>query len=277
MSAAASAGAGSGSRPTFHLGTQGWSYPDWIGSFYPPGSKQEHFLPFYAGVFDTVELDTTFYHPPRASIVRSWDGNTPAGFRFAAKVPQTITHTARLSKVGEQMEAFVRALEPLGEKLGPLLVQMPAGFTRDAGAAGLLDRFLAGAPGSVRIAVEFRHASWHVPATWELLRGRSTALAWTEWRTLPRVSEVTTDFLYLRWLGDRREIEKYDRVQIDRGASFEAWERDLAQALPRVREVFGYFNNHWAGHSPASANEMKRRLGLHPVEAKSLWPQGELW
>jgi uncharacterized protein YecE (DUF72 family) len=265
------------SGPAIRLGTQGWSYPDWIGSFYPPGSKQEHFLPFYAGVFDTVELDTTFYHPPRASIVRSWDRNTPAGFRFAAKVPQTITHTARLSKVGEQMEAFARALEPLGEKLGPLLVQMPAEFTRDAGAAGLLDRFLAGTPGAVRIAVEFRHASWHVPATWDLLRGRRAALAWTEWRTLPRVPEVTADFLYLRWLGDRREIEKYDRVQIDRADSFDAWERDLAPALPRVREVFGYFNNHWAGHSPASANEMKRRLGLFPVEPKSLWPQGELW
>jgi uncharacterized protein YecE (DUF72 family) len=228
-------------------------------------------------VFDTVEIDATFYHPPRASIVRSWDRNTPAGFRFAAKVPQGITHTARLARVGEQMEDFVRALEPLGEKLGPLLVQMPAEFTRDPGAEGLLDRFLAAAPGAVRLAVEFRHESWHAPPVRELLRRRRAALAWTEWRALPRVTEVTADFLYLRWLGDRREIARYDRVQIDRSASFDAWGRDLERALPRVREVFGYFNNHWAGHSPASAAEMKRRLGLLPVEPKSLWPQGELW
>jgi uncharacterized protein YecE (DUF72 family) len=259
------------------LGAQGWSYPDWIGSFYPPGSKQEHFLPFYARVFDTVELDTTFYHPPRPAVARSWERNTPAGFRFAAKVPQGITHTARLSKVGEQMQEFVAALEPLGEKLGPLLVQMPAEFTRDPGAAGLLDRFLAAAPQGVRLAVELRHGSWHVPETWDLLRARRAAFAWTEWRDLPRPTPVTADFLYLRWLGERREIARYDRVQIDRTPSFDAWERDLRRVLPEVREVFGYFNNHWAGHSPAGANEMKRRLGLIPVEPKSFWPQGELW
>ena len=143
-------------RAGTRLGPRGWSYPAWVGTFYPPGARQEHCLPFYAGVFDTVELDTTFYHPPRASIVRSWDANTPAGFRFAAKVPQGITHTARLSKVGEQMDAFARAMEPLGEKLGPLLVQLPAEFERDAATLRDLGAFLAGASGGVRVAVEFR-------------------------------------------------------------------------------------------------------------------------
>jgi uncharacterized protein YecE (DUF72 family) len=102
-------------------------------------------------------------------------------------------------------------------------------------------------------------------------------VAWTEWRELPRLTEVTADFLYLRWLGDRREIEKYDRVQIDREDSFRAWEADVMGALGRVREVYGYFNNHWAGHSPASANEMKRRLGLVAVDARDRWPQRELF
>ena len=91
------------------------------------------------------------------------------------------------------------------------------------------------------------------------------------------MTEVTADFLYLRWLGDRREIERYDRVQIDREDSFRAWEADLMQALGQVREVYGYFNNHWAGHSPASANEMKRRLGLVAIEPRDRWPQGELF
>ena len=263
--------------PAIRLGTQGWSYPDWIGTFFPPGSKQEHYLPFYARVFDTVELDTTFYHPPKASIVRSWARHTPASFRFAAKVPQAITHTARLASMGEQMQAFARALEPLGERLGPLLVQLPAEFERDDGTVALLSRFLSVAPAAVRLAVEFRHRSWHGRETIDLLRERRVALAWTEWRDLPRVSEQTADFLYLRWLGDRQAIERYDRVQIDRGDSFDAWERDLARVLPVVREVYGYFNNHWAGHSPASANEMKRRLGLAPVEWKELWTQRELW
>ena len=263
--------------PRVFLGTQGWSYPDWVGSFFPPGSRQQDWLPFYSRVFDTVELDTTFYHPPRSSVVRSWAANTPMSFRFAAKVPQRITHEARLASMGPLMGEFVAALEPLGERLGPLLVQMPADFIREEGTVGVLDRFLAAAPAGVRIAVEFRHRSWHGAETFDLLRGRGACVAWTEWRDLPRVTEVTSDFLYLRWLGDRREIERYDRVQVDRSESFAAWERDLRRTFPEVREVYGYFNNHWAGHSPSSANEMKRRLGLVPVEWKDHWTQRELF
>lgn len=264
-------------RARILLGTQGWSYPDWIGTFYPPGSKQEHFLPFLARIFDTVELDTTFYHPPKASVVRSWAKHTPAHFRFAAKVPQRITHESRLSNIGDHMNAFVAALEPLGERLGPLLVQLPAEFVHDEGTQGVLGRFLAAAPKSARLAVEFRDASWHRPEVVALLRKHRAALAWTQWRVLPRVTDVTADFLYLRWLGNRADILKYDRVQIDRTDAFDAWQRDVERALPEVREVYGFFNNHWAGHSPASANEMKRRLGLATVDPKSQWPQGELF
>ncbi len=269
--------AGRDAGPVLHIGTQGWSYPDWVGAFYPPQSKQEHYLPFYASVFDTVELDTTFYHPPKPSIVRSWARHTPPHFRFAAKVPQRITHEARLAAMGEHLDAFVRALEPLGERLGPLLVQLPAEFRREPGTVGLLDRFLAAAPAGTALAVELRDATWHVPATAELLARHRAAWAWTAWRDLPRVTAVTAPFLYLRWLGRREAIETFERVRIDRTAELDDWQRDLAAALPQVREVYGYFNNHWAGHSPASANELKRRLGLPTVEPRALWPQPELW
>jgi uncharacterized protein YecE (DUF72 family) len=259
------------------IGTQGWSYPDWVGVFYPPGAKQEDYLPFYAQVFDTVELDTTFYHPPRPSIVRSWARHTPESFRFTAKVPEGITHTARLSSIGEQMNGFVAALEPLGERLGPLLVQLPAEFIREPGTVGVLDRFLAATPRGVRLAVEFRDRSWLGPETFDLLRKRRAALAWTDWRDLPRATAVTSDFLYLRWLGDRRAVGRYDRVIVDRAAEFDVWTNDLSRVIPEVREIYGYFNNHWAGHSPASANEMKRRLGLVVIDPKERWTQRELW
>lgn len=262
---------------TVRLGTQGWSYDDWKGVFYPPGAKQEDRLPFYAAVFDTVELDTTFYHPPRATIARSWARHTPDGFRFAAKVPRAITHDARLRGVGEQLDVFARAMDPLGEKLGPLLLQLPAEFTRDDATLRDLERLLAGASDGLRLAVEFRHASWHDPVVHDALRRHGAAMAWTEWRELPRVAAVTADFLYLRWLGDRREIARYDRVQIDRESSFREWEADLTAVFGEVREVYGYFNNHWAGHSPASANEMKRRLGLPFVDPRGQWPQTELF
>jgi uncharacterized protein YecE (DUF72 family) len=265
------------STAAIHLGTQGWSYTDWIGCFYPPGARQEHYLPFYSSIFDTVELDTTFYHAPRASVVRSWARHTPDGFRFAAKLPRAITHDAGLSGVADLVRRFADALAPLEEKLGPLLAQMPAEFVRDERTAAALEQFLAEAPTETRFAVEFRHASWHVAETFETLRRHRAALAWTEWRELPRLTEVTTDFLYLRWLGDRREILSYDRVVIDRTRELNAWELDLQRVLPEVREVFGYFNNHWAGHSPASANAMKRRLGLEIVDPAERWPQRELF
>jgi uncharacterized protein YecE (DUF72 family) len=262
---------------TIRLGTQGWSYPDWVGVFYPPGSKQEDYLSFYAEVFDTVELDTTFYHPPRPSVVRSWLQHSKADFRFAAKVPQRITHEARLARMGDHLQDFARALEPLGERLGPLLVQMPAEFERDPGTAGVLDRFLAVRPSGIKMAVELRHPSWHQAETFDLLRDRDVAVVWADWRNLPRVTEVTSDFLYLRWLGERHAVQRFDRLQIDRGPEFGAWETDLRRVLPQVREVYGYFNNHWAGHSPSSANEMRRRLGLVAVDPRERWAQRELW
>jgi uncharacterized protein YecE (DUF72 family) len=259
------------------LGTQGWSYTDWIGTFYPPGAKQEDYLPFYSKIFDTVELDTTFYRAPRTAIARSWAKRVPAGFRFAAKVPRAITHDAMLIDAAPLLAEFVRALEPLGEKLGPLLVQLPAEFQRDAGTSATLRKFAEAVPEGVQVAVEFRHASWQEKSTYELLRKHNLALAWTEWRELPRVKEVTADFLYLRWLGVRDWVGNYDKVTIDRSVEHDEWEQDLRAVMPKVREIYGFFNNHWAGHSPASANEMKRRLGLDTVEPRDEWDQKELW
>ena len=260
-----------------HFGTQGWAYPDWIGSFYPPGAKQEDYLPFYSQIFDTVELDTTFYHAPRAAVVRSWEKRVPPDFRFAAKVPRAITHDALLVNAAEEFERFVRSLDPLGEKRGPLLLQMPAEFQRDPATLATLEAFLGSVPGGVQVALEVRHASWHDVTTYDALRRRNVALAWTQWRDLASVREVTADFLYVRWLGVREWVGKYDRVTIDRAAEHDAWEADLRAALPNLREVYGYFNNHWAGHSPASANEMKRRLGLDVAEPRDRWSQRRLW
>src|SRR5437016_1104996 len=116
---------------TIRIGTQGWSYPDWHGVFYPPGAKQEDRLPFYAEVFDTVEIDATFYGPPKATIARSWARHAPAGFTFAAKLPRDITHEGGLRDSGAALAEFAQSLEPLGDKLGPVLVQLPAAFVRD--------------------------------------------------------------------------------------------------------------------------------------------------
>ena len=246
-----------------------------MGTFYPPGARQEDYLPFYARVFDTVELDTTFYNAPRPTLVRGWVRATPEHFRFAAKFPRSITHDAALKGVVDEARAFVEAMAGLGERLGPLLVQLPAAFEADQ--HGTLDAFLAALPRGARIAVELRHRSWQRDETVRMLRGHGVALAWTDWMDLPRYHVITADFLYVRWMGDRRAIERVDRLQIPRDQEHEAWAHDLRTALPRLREVYGYFNNHWAGHSPASAADMKRRLGLDVVDPHACWNQGELF
>ena len=261
----------------FHLGCQGWTYPDWNGVFYPPQARQETLLPFYAKVFDTVELDNTFYRTPKGTLVRSWARHTPPGFRFAAKVPRAVTHDTALSSAGPAMAEFLRAIEGLGEKLGPLLLQFPASFRRTEASATVLGEFLRDIPKGFRIAAEFRSQSWHVEATASSLRAHGVAMAWTDWRDLPPFREVTADFLYVRWLGHREDITRYDRIQIDRTDELADWERTCRELPGTVRDVFGYFNNHWAGHSPASARELLRRLGSSTPDPESLWPQGELF
>ena len=264
-------------KTRLHLGCQGWTYPDWVGVFYPPGAKQEHLLPFYARVFDTVELDNTYYRRPKPTLVRSWAKHTPAGFSFAAKVPREITHENGLKGVRDQMDEFVRVMLLLGEKLGPLLIQMPASFQQDDLTLANLKSFLDECSREVKLAVEFRHPSWHQPRTYEVLRNSNAGLAWTEWRNLPTVHEITADFLYLRWLGKRSDIEKYDRIQIDRTNELTDWEAEIRKAAPEVENMYGYFNNHWAGHSPGSVADLLRRLGQVALDPRDLWPQGEMF
>jgi uncharacterized protein YecE (DUF72 family) len=259
------------------LGCQGWTYPDWVGVFYPPRAKQEHLLPFYSQVFDTVELDNTFYRIPRSTLVRSWARHTPDHFRFAAKVPREITHETGLRGVGEVMDRFVRAMAPLGEKLGPILVQLPSSFERTDGTTGDARSFLESCSREIRLAIEFRHRSWHEPEVYDLLRGFGVSLAWTEWRKLAPAREITADFLYLRWLGNRRDIKRHDRTRIDRSGEFEDWETAIRRAATAVESMYGYFNNHWAGHSPASVNEMLRRLERRYIDPRTLWPQRDLF
>jgi uncharacterized protein YecE (DUF72 family) len=153
---------------------------------------------------------------------------------------------------------------------------MPADFVRDEGTVGVLDRFLAACPSDARFAVEFRDRSWQVPEVYELLHRRGACMAWTEWRDLPRATPLTADFLYLRWMGTREQVTRFDRVQVDRAEAFASWQAEIERVLPEVREVYGFFNNHWAGHSPASAAEMLRRLGRPAEDPRAYWPQQEL-
>jgi uncharacterized protein YecE (DUF72 family) len=247
-----------------YLGTQGWSYDSWVGSFYPPGISKSAWLEAYAAQFNTVELDTTFYAIPRASTISGWLARTPEDFRFAAKFPKGITHEKQLVACQSETIAFLDAIAGLGSRLGPLLLQMPPSF--GASQADTLEAFVQDLPTGFRYAVEVRHHSWltkeTLPKLVGLLQRLGVALCLVQHAWMPKLDEVTAPFVYIRWLGRREDIpdDDYSRVRIDRRAQLNSWAQQIARYLEAGVMVYGYFNNHYQGHSPASVREMQARL-----------------
>ena len=240
------------------VGTSGWSYKDWDGVFYPSGAKAADYLGHYGRVFRTVEIDATFYAMPRAQVVENWARRAPEGFVFSAKFPRELTHEARGLERLDLAHAFVERMGLLGEKRGPLLLQFPPGFLPDR--LGALDRFLEALPAEVRYAVEFRHPAWQHQETLAMLGARRAAWAAGVGPLNPPVRPLTTDFAYLRWIGDR-SIEVFDRTQVERGEEIRRWAEWIESVRDRLLEVYGYFNNHFAGHGPASARALLAALG----------------
>lgn len=259
------------------IGTQGWNYDAWVGPFYPAGTRPADYLPVYARAFDTVEVDSTFYAIPSAKTVRGWADRTPPGFSFALKVPQEITHERRLKECHDLAEKFFDVARELGPKLGPVLMQLGPDF----GPAELpgLAEFLPQVPRDIRLAVEFRHRGWIHEGVLALLGAHGAALALTDGRWIPRktmlalAEQPTAPFAYLRWMGPDRSIADYSRIQMDRARELEAWTARLLVLAQKVTEVHGYVNNHFAGHSPASARQLQRLLGQEPVEPDRLGEQ----
>ena len=262
------------------VGTQGWNYDAWVGPFYPEGTRPVDFLRVYARAFDTVEVDSTFYAIPAPRTLRDWAERVPDEFQFALKMPQEITHESRLRNVAPALDQFFERARELGPKLGPVLVQLGPDFAPNELPA--LATFLPLLPRDVKVAVEFRQRGWIHDGVLALLAEHNVALALTDARWIPRKTMLalaerpTADFTYIRWMGPDREIVDYSRVQVDRSREIEAWARILPTISARVA-VYGYFNNHFAGHSPASVRDLQNRLGLEAVDPSQLGEQLSLF
>ena len=262
------------------IGTQGWNYDAWVGPFYPEGTRPVDFLRVYARAFDTVEVDSTFYAIPAPRTLRDWAERVPDEFQFALKMPQEITHESRLRNVAPALDQFFERARELGPKLGPVLVQLGPDFAPNELPA--LATFLPLLPRDVKVAVEFRQRGWIHDGVIALLAEHNVALALTDARWIPRKTMLalaerpTADFTYIRWMGPDREIVDYSRVQVDRSREIESWARILPSIAARVA-VYGYFNNHFAGHSPASARDLQTRLGLDVVDPSQLGEQLSLF
>jgi uncharacterized protein YecE (DUF72 family) len=225
----------------YYVGTSGYSYPEWKGSFYPAKMPARQMLGFYAARFRTVEINNTFYRPPVASVLEGWAAQVPPEFRFVLKAPQEITHVRRLAGAGASVSSLLEAAGTLKERLGPLLVQLPPNFKKDVPR---LRAFLALLTPGCRAAMEFRHPSWFNDEVFELLREHQAALCVADAADDLEVPFVATaDWGYLRL---RRP--DYD------GAALAAWAaRTAAQAW---RDCFVFFKHEDAGKGPQLASRL---------------------
>ena len=222
------------------VGTSGYNYPEWRGSFYPEKFSTDKMLPYYAERFRTVEINYTFYRIPNEKLLANWAAATPDNFSFTLKAPRRITHDSKLQRCEDLLQSFCRTARTLGPKLATLLFQLPPTFKKDA---GVLKAFTELIPEGTRAAFEFRHASWHDAETLDILRGRNLALCVADSEKMSTPVEVTADYAYFR-LRD----EGYQDADIGR------WARTV-NGLPGVGSAFVYFKHEEQGLGPEFARK----------------------
>ena len=247
----------------WYLGTMGFSYKDWEGSFYPAEIKPRRYLDYYAGIFNAVEIDSTFYGVPPISNIQRWISQTPEGFKICTKLPRTITHNLGLSGTQGLVDEFLGVMRSLKNRLGIILIQFPPSFKDDQFLA--LASFLESLPSDIRFACEVRHPSWHNDRYIQLLTKLGVAYTANEYANLPRCLYQTTGFLYVRWIGYHLRFQRHDREQIDPSTQLAWWWDALQPYLGGVNEIFGFFNNDYAGFSPGTCNRFKSLVGLTAV------------
>lgn len=226
------------------IGTSGFSYTAWRGGFYPEKLPQAKMLAYYAGIFPTVEINNSFYRMPTAELLGKWAAETPEGFQFAVKSPKRITHEKRLADVAGEVERLGAAARSLGSKLGPVLFQLPPNMKKDVPR---LDAFLAGLPGGLAAAVEFRHDSWFGDDVYTCLRARNAALCIADAEDLTTPVEATAGWGYLRL---RRE--DYDQPAVARWG-------EIITARPWTK-AYVFFKHEDTGKGPVAAEQLIKAM-----------------
>ena len=252
------------------IGTSGWSYDDWIGSFYPKGLRKEDFLTYYSQVFYTNEINTTFYNIPSINIVRNWAEKTPEKFRFCAKIPKAITHDAKLelNRCLESLDSFLKAMQPLmsSEKLLAFLVQLPPFFKKEGNFADLKD-FIEEWPLDYKhdepyLVIEFRDLSWMEEEVFNYLKKKKlTYCAVIEPLLPPRMDITNKDFSYIRFHGyGKNPWFDYDFKEEE----IKKWALKVKNMINNSNKIGIYFNNHFSGYAVKNSLMMMRELQVKP-------------
>src|SRR5919198_1271774 len=246
-----------------YIGCSGWSYSAWLGHFYPAHLDRREFLRYYSQVFDFVEIDSSFYRPPNLFMTKRWASITPDDFRFTAKFPRSITHEKRLTDPEKELQYFFDVMRPLRNKLLALLLQLPPSLTAKEGLKKLEALVHMLSP-DFRYAVEVRHNSWFDKSVYKLLSDNDICLAWSQLDTIQTPPELTSDFAYLRFIGDRSIDEKdFGRIQKDRIEELKKWSHTVRKIKDKLKYAVVAANNHYAGFGPATANSFRKMLGMN--------------
>ena len=247
------------------MGCSGWSYDGWKGPFYPQDLDNKYWLSYYSQIFDFVEIDSTFYRIPSKFMVNNWDKRTPDNFRFAVKFPKVITHDKRLKDVGKDIERFYDVMEPLYDKILVFLIQLPPSLQIVEGL-DLLKNLQYTMDPSFRYAIEVRHYSWFNELFYNYIKEKNYCLVWSQLDILITPPVVTTDFVYLRLIGDRSINEKdFGKINKDRTKEMEIWSKILEDDDRKVKDLNMTIiaaNNHYAGFGPMTAKLFADQLKL---------------
>jgi len=237
-----------------HIGTMGWSYPFWAGNFYSERAGSDSYLTQYSNNFNTVEVDSTFYRVPSETTLQRWKEQTPDDFLFSVKFPQTITHKKMLIDCDEEAQFFIERTSTLQNKLGPSLLQFPPTFGPEKTPS--LEKFLLKLPRSRKYAVEVRNREMLNDTLFAVLRKNRVALVLTVGRFIPEIEQINSDFVYIRWEGDRSKVNgTLGKVELDRTDEIRVWAEKIERLRKKV-EIFGYFSKYYSGHPPTDAKRL---------------------
>jgi len=237
-----------------HIGTSGWSYAHWENVLYPPGTRPAARLELYAARFGTAELNASFYRWPPDLTFASWRRRLPDGFQLSVKASRGLTHAKRLYGPEAWIERMAICWHELGEHRGVLLFQLAPGHERDDAR---LEYFLAKVPHWMRVAVEFRHPSWHSDSVFDLLERHQVAYCVMSGANLPCVLRATAPFVYVRLHGPDHNLLYAGSYSQDH---LHWWAERIREWDDSGRDVYAYFNNDAHGYAVRNAESLRERL-----------------
>ena len=255
----------------YYIGCSGWSYSAWKGPFYPSNmDNSSDWLSYYASVFDYVEIDSSFYRMPNLFTVKNWLKKTPENFKFTTKFPKVITHDKHLKDVSRELEYFHQSLLPLRDKILALLIQLPPSLKITEGLDNLR-QVVSELDTKFRYAVEVRDRSWFQDLAYNFFANNNICMVWSQLAELRTPPIVTTDFLYIRLIGDRSIDEKdFGKIQKDRVIEMKKWSSKVKRVIKQeegggrknINLAIVSANNHYAGFGPGTANIFRKMVDL---------------